>query len=63
MKEVTAKLSEAEINHLLVHLEANDQNTGTDYDWYYGNPVQFKKRHERLKQKLERAISTLQKTD
>ncbi len=63
MKEVTVKLSKAEINHLLVHLKANGQNTGTDYDWYYGNPVQFKKRHEQLKQKLENAISTSQKTN
>jgi len=50
---ILLKLSKAEIAHLLSHLEANGQETGTDYDWYYGNRKQFKKRHEKLKQKLK----------
>ena len=56
MKEITIKLSEAEINHLLAHLEANGQITGMNYDWYYGDLKKFEIRHERLKQKLNSAI-------
>jgi hypothetical protein len=50
------RLSKAEINHLLAHLENNGQNTGEDYDWYYGNRKQFESRHKKLKQKLKTAI-------
>jgi len=52
VKKITIKLSEAEINHILAHLEANGQITGMNYDWYYGDRNRFEKRHEQLKQKL-----------
>ncbi len=59
MKKVILKLSKAEIDHLLAHLEANGQKTGEDYDWYYGNLAQFELRHERLKQKLKEGKSKI----
>lgn len=53
--DILLRLSKAEIVHLLAHLEANGQKTGTDYDWYYGNREQFENRHKKLKQKLKMA--------
>ena len=55
MSKLSLELSKAEIDHLLAHLEANGQETGTNYDWYYGNRKQFEIRHENLKQKLKKA--------
>jgi len=52
MSKLSLELSKAEIDHLLAHLEANGQETATNYDWYYGNRKQFEIRHEKLKQKL-----------
>ena len=55
MSKLSLELSKAEIDHLLAHLEANGQETGTNYDWYFGNRKQFEIRHENLKQKLKKA--------
>jgi len=53
---LTLKLTNAEVNHLLIHLYNNGQMSNTDYDWYYGNKEHFVKRHKQLKKKLEDTI-------
>jgi len=57
VKKITIKLSEAEINHILAHLEANGQITGMNYDWYYGDLKKFEKIHEQVKQKLKDTLN------
>jgi len=42
--------TEVEVRHILTHLEDNDSN---EWGYYWGNPEQFRKRHDGLIDRLK----------